>query len=199
MKPVLLHACCAPCASAVYESLADDFDVTVFYYNPNIDPEPEYRARLGELERFAALRDFPLFTGGYDAAEWTRRVEPYQSLGERSERCRECFRVRLDGSFRKAKELGIDAVTTTLTVSPHKDADMINGVGKELESRHGIEFIEGDFKKSGGYRRSIELSRRYDFYRQNYCGCVYSRRERERHSGRSRSKPAYQSIHTISS
>lgn len=186
----MLHACCAPCVSSVYEFLAEEFDVTVYFYNPNIAPEPEYKARLDEVERFSALRGFRLFVDEYDAAEWTRRVEPYRSLGERSERCRECFRVRLEGSFRKAGELGIDAVAASLSVSPHKDADMINSVGKELESRHGIEFIADDYKLNGGYQKSIELSRRYGFYRQNYCGCIYSKQEREARSGRSALNPA---------
>lgn len=177
-KSLLLHACCAPCVSYVYELFAGTHEVTVFFYNPNIAPRPEYDSRLAELQRFAATRGFPLVTGGHDAREWTLRVKQYRFLGERSRRCRECIRMRLEESFSKAAETGIAAVATSLSVSPHKDAAMINGIGKELEARWGVRFIEGDFKKSDGYRKSVELSRVYGFYRQNYCGCVYSKLER---------------------
>lgn len=175
---LLLHACCAPCVSYVYELFADTHDVTVYFYNPNIAPRPEYDRRLAELERFAATRGFPLIVGSHDAREWTLRVKQYRFLGERSGRCRECIRMRLEEAFRKAAESGIASVATSLTVSPHKDAAMINGIGRELEGRFGVRFIAGDFKKADGYRRSVELSRVYGFYRQNYCGCVYSKLER---------------------
>jgi predicted adenine nucleotide alpha hydrolase (AANH) superfamily ATPase len=177
-KSLLIHACCAPCVSYVHGLFADTHDVTVYFYNPNIAPRPEYDRRLAELERFAAAKNFPLVAGGYDAREWTLRVKQYRFLGERSPRCRECIRIRLEESFRKARELGIAAVTTSLSVSPHKDACMINGIGKELEAAWGVRFIEGDFKKADGYRKSVALSRVYGFYRQNYCGCVYSKLER---------------------
>ncbi len=178
-RSLLIHTCCAPCISYVYELFAGTHDVTVFYYNPNIAPRGEYARRLSELERFGRIKGFPLVEGHYDAGEWTARVEPYRGLGERSRRCWECYRFRLEESFRMAKELDIAAVTTSLSISPHKDAVMINRIGKELEAMHGVGFIEGDFKKKDGYRRSVELSREYGFYRQSYCGCIYSKLESE--------------------
>jgi predicted adenine nucleotide alpha hydrolase (AANH) superfamily ATPase len=177
--PLLIHACCAPCMSYVYELFAESHSITVFYYNPNIAPRPEYDKRLMELQRFAQVKGFSLVLGEYNIDDWTERVWPHRSYGERSERCWECYRMRLEGSFKKASELGIGAVTTTLSVSPHKDAAMINRIGEDLKRSHGIEFVEGDFKKRNGYKRSVELSRAYGFFRQNYCGCIYSKRERD--------------------
>jgi epoxyqueuosine reductase len=177
-KSLLIHACCAPCVSYVHELFADSHDVTLYFYNPNIAPRAEHDRRLAELERFAALKKIPVVTGAYDARAWTLRVKQYRFLGERSPRCRECIRIRLGETFRKAREMGIAAVTTSLSVSPHKDANMINAIGRELEAAWGVRFIEGDFKKADGYRKSVALSRVYGFYRQNYCGCVYSRLER---------------------
>lgn len=181
-RSLLIHTCCAPCLSHVYELFAGSHDVTVYYFNPNIAPRAEYDRRLGELERFSAMKGFPLVVGEYREGEWTRWVEPLRDLGERSRRCWECYRFRLEEAFRKARELGISSVTTCLSVSPHKDAVMINRIGKELEGAYGVAFIEGDFKKNDGYRRSVELSREYGFYRQDYCGCIYSKKEREARS-----------------
>ncbi len=181
-RSLLIHTCCAPCVSHVYGLFSGSHDVTVFFYNPNIAPPEEYGRRLSELERFSRLAGFPLVAGDYNAKEWTRRVGKYADLGERSQRCWECYRFRLEESFRKAKELGIDAVTTSLSISPHKDAAMINAIGRELEGSSGVAFMEGDFKKNDGFRRSVELSREYGFYRQDYCGCIYSKRESEARS-----------------
>jgi predicted adenine nucleotide alpha hydrolase (AANH) superfamily ATPase len=185
-QSLLVHTCCAPCVSYVYELFAGSHDVTVFYYNPNIMPRPEYDRRLSELERFASLKGFPLFIGEHNVREWVRRVKQYRFFGERSQRCRECYRMRLEESFKKAGELGIASVTTSLSISPYKDAVMINRIGKELEGQYGVRFIEGDFKKGDGYRKSVALSHFYGFYRQNYCGCIYSRLERDSDSAWSR-------------
>jgi predicted adenine nucleotide alpha hydrolase (AANH) superfamily ATPase len=179
-RSILIHACCAPCASYVYELLSVSYSASVFYYNPNIAPHSEYGRRLTELERFAELKKFRLVTGSYDQGEWTERVREYRFCGEKSERCAECYRMRLEALYRKAGELGVDAVTTTLSVSPHKDAGMINRIGKELDKSSGIEFIAADFKKGDGYKKSVDLSRAYGFYRQDYCGCVYSKIERDK-------------------
>ena len=170
--------------SYVHELLSPSYSITVFYYNPNIAPQPEYDKRLDELRRFASLKQFPLVVGAYDIGEWTERVRAYCEFGEGSERCWECYRIRLEGSFKRARELGIDAVTTSLSISPHKDADMINRIGKEQEHVQGIEFMTADFKKGGGYKKSLDLSRVYGFYRQNYCGCIYSKLERDRKKSR---------------
>ena len=131
------------------------------------------------------------------SANGSRRVKQYRFFGERSRRCWECYRMRLEESFKKAGELGIASVTTSLSISPHKDAAMINRIGKELEGQYGVRFIEGDFKKGDGYRKSAALSRIYGFYRQNYCGCIYSKLERDRDSAWSRK--TVQSIQRMSS
>jgi len=179
---LLLHVCCAPCHVHVNELLKDKYEIHAFFYNPNIAPRSEYEKRLGELKAYLRARTGRLVIGEYDAGAWFRAVRPYRFLGERSRRCQECIRLRLEATFRHASENGFDAVTTTLSVSPHKDAGMINDAGAELARRFGVEFIQADFKKNDGYRESVRLSRVYGFYRQNYCGCVYSRLERDKNS-----------------
>lgn len=152
--------------------------VTLYFCNPNIAPRDEYRRRLAELRRFAASARLTLEVSEADPASWITRVAPLGPLGERSDRCRECIRIRLGESFTAAARLHADAVATTLTVSPHKDAAMIFEIGTRLAEETGIPFLTRDFKKRDGYRRSVEYSRSYGFYRQDYCGCVFSRRER---------------------
>ncbi|MBN2079444.1 MAG: epoxyqueuosine reductase QueH [Spirochaetes bacterium] len=179
---ILLHACCAPCAAHVCEFFAGSCDLTIYFFNPNITTPSEYEARRVEVERLAEINGIPYREGPYLPRQWTARVREYRFLGEGSRRCEECFRMRLEDSFRMAAESGIDAVATTLSISPHKDADAINRIGASLQRGYGVRFIGEDFKKKGGYQRSVELSRRYGFYRQNYCGCIYSKLERTRDS-----------------
>ncbi len=176
---LLLHACCAPCMSHVYELLCVDYGITAFFFNPNIQPEGEYLKRLHELERFSAMKGFDLVAENSGGDEWNALVRPLRYHGERSERCWICYRFRLEALFRKALELGSGSVATTLSISPHKDAAMINRIGLELQDKYGVYFLAADFKKNGGYLRSVELSKEYGFYRQDYCGCAYSRMERE--------------------
>jgi predicted adenine nucleotide alpha hydrolase (AANH) superfamily ATPase len=166
----------------VNELLSRDFHVTAFYYNPNISPESEYRKRLEELKAFSGNRGFNVLVGSYDIRLWTARVKEYRFLGERSLRCRECIRMRLEKTFETAAEQGTEGVAATMSISPHKDAEMINSIGKELEEKFGIEFLRADFKKNNGYKKSVEISREMGFYRQNYCGCIYSKMERNRDS-----------------
>ncbi len=173
-RTVLLHTCCAPCISSVQERLESEYAVVSFYYNPNIAPLAEYKRRLDELRRFSLIKQFHLVEGSYDSRGWISAVKADRFLGERSPRCWACYRFRLAGTFRQAKEMDIDLVTTVLSVSPHKDASMINQIGRELSAQFGIEYLDADFKKKGGFLRSVELSREYGFYRQTYCGCVYS-------------------------
>jgi len=164
----------------VYEALRDDYEVSAAYYNPNIAPLSEYMRRLAELIVYSRKRVFKLMVEERDARGWTCAVREFRSLGERSDRCAACIRYRLDRTFRLARDLDYPVVCTTLTVSPHKDPDMINRIGKELESRYRIGFLAADFKKEGGFARSVGISRAEGFYRQAYCGCGYSRAERMR-------------------
>lgn len=177
---LLLHACCAPCAAHVFEVLTQDFRVSAYFYNPNISPYHEYERRLEELLWYSEKREFPLIVGFYDSREWTKSVKPYRFDGERSERCMHCFLHRLEQTFRYARDHSFDAVASVMSISPHKDAEMINEVGRKLKKRYGLGYIEADFKKNDGFRRSVEISREQGFYRQNYCGCVYSNQERKK-------------------
>ncbi len=190
-KNLLLHACCAPCLSSVFEELHTDYTVSIFFYNPNITPHSEYAMRQSEVNRFVSLKKLDFFTGLHDVRRWADRVKKYRFAGERSIRCRECYRLRLEVTFLKAQELKSDCVTTTLSVSPYKDAEALNAIGRELEKEYGIEYLESDFKKNDGYKRSIELSKQYGFYRQKYCGCIYSRLEHERNESWMKKVKAY--------
>ncbi|MCL1910597.1 MAG: epoxyqueuosine reductase QueH [Leptospirales bacterium] len=162
----------------VYELLKDSFDVVSYFFNPNISPEAELNLRLNELRRFSAMKGFTLIESAGETDEWLAEVSPLAGYGERSARCFACFRYRLRAAFEKASELGIDTVATSLSISPHKDADMINKAGAELSGAYSADFYQADFKKKDGYKKSVELSRMYGFYRQNYCGCIFSKNER---------------------
>ena len=177
---VLLHVCCAPCSSYCLEYLSEYFDITVYYYNPNITKPEEYAYRLSEEKRYIALRtDFRHPVGmtesEYDPKVFFEAVRGLEKEPEGGARCEKCFRLRLEASAKKAKELGVDCFTTTLTISPLKNAALLNGIGEEMGERYGVMWLPSDFKKKEGYKRSIVLSHEYDLYRQNYCGCVFSR------------------------
>ena len=181
---LLLHACCAPCCSSVLERVSRDYRVTVFYYNPNISPEEEYRKRCMELERF--VRAFPtenpvsLIFGDYETERFHKLSRGKEDLPEGGARCRDCFSLRLFETARLAKERGFDLFTTTLSVSPLKNAALLNEIGLLAEKEYGVSYLVSDFKKKDGYKRSIELSKEYGLYRQDYCGCIFSKQERER-------------------
>ena len=177
---VLLHVCCAPCSSYCLEYLSEYFDITVYYYNPNITKPEEYAYRLSEEKRYIALRtDFRHPVGmtesEYDPKVFFEAVKGLEKEPEGGARCEKCFRLRLEASAKKAKELGMDCFTTTLTISPLKNAALLNEIGEEMGERYGVMWLPSDFKKKEGYKRSIVLSHEYDLYRQNYCGCVFSR------------------------
>ena len=177
---VLLHVCCAPCSSYCLEYLSEYFDITVYYYNPNITKPEEYAYRLSEEKRYIALRtDFRHPVGmtesEYDPKVFFEAVKGLEKEPEGGARCEQCFRLRLEASAKKAKELGMDCFTTTLTISPLKNAALLNEIGEETGERYGVMWLPSDFKKKEGYKRSIVLSHEYDLYRQNYCGCVFSR------------------------
>lgn len=177
---LLLHACCAPCSSYVLEYLAPLFEITLFFYNPNISPAEEHQMRENELRRL--VREMGLservkiIVGNYEPERFQALAKDRENLPEGGARCRDCYRLRLSESARVAAEGGFDYFTTTLSISPHKNADWLNEIGTEEATAHGTKFLPSDFKKKNGYRRSCELSVEYGLYRQNYCGCVYSKR-----------------------
>lgn len=182
-KPsLLLHACCAPCSSYVLEYLHERFEITLYFYNPNIAPAEEYSYRCAELRRLVSEMglDITIIEEEYDPQPFYDLAKGLEELPERGERCRKCIGLRLDAAGAKAAELGADFFTTTLTISPHKDCAFINEYGAMAAEKCGIAYLFSDFKKHEGYKRSIELSREYDLYRQDYCGCVYSKIAREK-------------------
>ncbi|MBQ4099389.1 MAG: epoxyqueuosine reductase QueH [Clostridia bacterium] len=177
-KKLLLHSCCAPCSTAVLERLTPFFDVTVFFFNPNITESEEYYLRLNEQKRFlkTAYGDsVELIEGRYFSKEFFYMVEGYEKEIEGGARCNLCFENRLGETAMTALSGGYDYFCSTLTVSPHKNADLINQIGKDLEKKYGVKWLFSDFKKEEGYKRSIEISKEYELYRQRYCGCLYSK------------------------
>ena len=180
MKHVLLHACCAPCSPYVLSKLSEEYRLTVFFYNPNIQGPDEYDLRLAEMRRLCEALEVPIIEGPYDPERWQERVGPLRDSGEGGARCEECFQLRLEETFRIADRIGADLVATTLSVSPHKSATQINHAGRRAEADgEGVLFLEADFKKQDGYRKTCELAKEYEFYRQDFCGCSFSREERE--------------------
>ena len=187
-KKLFLHSCCAPCSSYVLEYLRNFFRITVFYYNPNITQEAEYRHRVEEQKRLIqifndkAIREpeeaYPIHVveGDYQKQLFFDAVKGLEGCPEGGERCFICYEIRLLETARRAKEAGADYFTTTLTISPLKNASKINEIGNRIGGMADIAFLPSDFKKKNGYKRSVELSKEYDLYRQDYCGCVFSRR-----------------------
>ena len=169
-----LHSCCGPCSSYVLECLTHHFDVTLYYYNPNIHPKEEYEHRLSEQKRLCAALGVAFVECPYDPETYFDAVRGLEQEKEGGKRCSACFDLRLRYTAQKAKEAGIVLFTTTLTVSPHKNAEEINRIGNGIAEEYGIRWLPCDFKKKEGYKRSIELSREYGLYRQDYCGCVFS-------------------------
>ncbi|MCL1828223.1 MAG: epoxyqueuosine reductase QueH [Oscillospiraceae bacterium] len=178
-KPgLLLHCCCGPCACPVFELLQERFEITAFYFNPNTGPQEEYLKRLSSLKQLilSAPYSIPLIEGETDSREFDKLSAGLEAEKEGGKRCEACFRLRLEKTARTAKELGFEYFCTTLTTSPRKDPETINAIGSELAGRFGVLWLPSDFKKRGGYLRSAEMSEKYGLYRQNYCGCEYSRR-----------------------
>ena len=171
---LLLHSCCGPCSSYVLEYLTRFFDVTILYYNPNIQPEAEYEKRL--FWQREVLKHLPaqIMECGYDGAAFEAVAAGYEDAPEGGKRCGRCFLLRLEETAKRAAAGGFDFFCTTLTVSPHKDPVRINRIGAELEQRYGVRWLPSDFKKRDGYLRSIRLAREYGLYRQDWCGCEYS-------------------------
>lgn len=189
-KSLFLHSCCAPCSSYVLEYLRSFFRITVFYYNPNITEDEEYRRRAAEQKRLIAVFNdragsdaeaFPIevVEGAYRREQFFDCVRGLEQCREGGERCLVCYELRLSETARQAAKAGADYFTTTLTISPLKNAARINEIGERLAGEYGVAHLPSDFKKKDGYRRSVALSREYDLYRQDYCGCVFSRAERD--------------------
>ena len=180
-KTLLLHACCAPCSSYVIEYLSNYFDITILFYNPNINNDIEYNKRLQELERF--VKEFKtnnpvkVISLGYNHDEYLQTILGLEEEKEGGSRCLKCYRLRIEKTFEYAKQYNFDYVTTTLTISPLKNSQFINKIGSELENIYHINYLYSDFKKKEGYKRSIVLSHEYNLYRQDYCGCEFSKRD----------------------
>ena len=182
---ILLHSCCGPCSTSCIERLAPDYEICVFFYNPNINEREEYEKRKKEQIRFIeeynetkqASFKVSFMEGNYDAGRFEEICGPFADEPEGSHRCELCFRLRLEKTAQTAAMMNFDTFTTTLSVSPHKDHDVISSIGKKLADIYKVGFLDVDFKKKDGFKRSIELSKKHNLYRQNYCGCVWSKRE----------------------
>ena len=179
---LVLHCCCAPCSSYVLEYLSRFFEITCFFYNPNISPAEEYEKRAEELRRLIEEQPHDNFVNlvveKYNPEEFLTAVNGFENIKEGGERCFKCYRVRLEAAAKYAKEYNFDYFCSTLSISPLKNAQKLNEIGEELSKTYNVAFLPNDFKKNDGYKRSIELSAEYNLYRQDYCGCVFSKKER---------------------
>ncbi|HWT76011.1 MAG TPA: epoxyqueuosine reductase QueH [Mobilitalea sp.] len=177
---LLIHSCCAPCSSYVLEYLSSYFNITIFYYNPNIHPREEYIRRVEEQKNLIKAMPLPsevhFIQGEYQPEQFYNKVKGLEAEPEGGKRCFECYELRLREAAELAAAQGFDYFTTTLSISPHKNAEKLNEIGLKLAEEYQVSFLPSDFKKKNGYKRSIELSREYQLYRQDYCGCVYSMR-----------------------
>lgn len=181
---LLLHACCAPCSSAVLEYLSQYFAITLLYYNPNIAPLEEYKKREAELRRLVSQMKFThpveLLPCQYDGQAFVQAARGLEGEPEGGKRCEACFRLRLRYAAQEAARLHFDYYTTTLSISPMKNAPLLNQLGEEIGREFGVAHLPSDFKKKDGYKRSVQLSKEYDLYRQDYCGCAFSKAQRQR-------------------
>lgn len=179
MEKVLLHTCCAPCATASIERLIDKYCLIAYFYNPNIHPEKEYNIRKNEIIKLTDYYNIELIIGDYDKDNWFRTVKGFEKEPENGKRCELCFLLRLENTARKAAELGINKFTSTLSISPHKNFEKIKKISEKIAVNYNMEFLPENFKKKDGFKRSIELSKRFKLYRQTYCGCCFSRNGKE--------------------
>ena len=175
---LLVHSCCGPCSSYVLEYLSKYFLITILYFNPNIYPEDEYLKRLGEQKKVIlktkSINKISLVEGDYSYQRYLDYIKGYEKEKEGGERCFKCYRLRMEEAAKYAKDNGFDYFTTTLSISPYKNALKLNEIGEELEKEYGVKYLYADFKKRNGYKRSLELSKEFDLYRQHYCGCGFS-------------------------
>lgn len=177
---LLLHACCAPCSSAVLERIANHFKISIFYYNPNITDEDEYNKRITEIKKLISIvhskYEISLIEGKYEPEKFFEMAKGLEKEPERGKRCYKCYELRLSETARIAEKLGFKYFCTTLTLSPHKNANWLNEIGEELNNKYQTTYLYSDFKKKEGYKRSIILSKEYGLYRQDYCGCIFSKK-----------------------
>lgn len=173
-QKLLLHVCCAPCSTHVINELKKEYNITLYFFNPNIHKEDEYKKRLNEVKKLAHKLRLPLIVGKYNVDKWYKAIEGLEKEKEGGKRCNTCFFLRLEDVAKAAKKHKFHSFTTTLTVSPYKNSTAVNLIGKRLKDKYNVQFLESDFKKQDGYNKSIELSKKHNLYRQNYCGCVYS-------------------------
>jgi len=178
---LLLHSCCAPCSSYVLEYLSEFFEITVYYYNPNIYPTEEYSKRAIEqaefIKKLNTKNTISFIEGGFDSDRFYSLVKGHENDIEGGERCSICYALRLEESAKIASENGFDYFTTTLSISPHKNSEKLNNIGNSIAEKYGVKYLESDFKKKNGYKRSTEISKEYGLYRQEYCGCVFSKKQ----------------------
>ena len=177
-KKLLLHSCCAPCFCGCFERLTPHFDVTVYYFNPNIDLIEEYHLRAEEQKRLCEKLNIPVIVEPFEKQNFLDIAKGLEKEKEGGFRCEKCFNLRLENTAKKCKELGFDYFATTLTLSPLKNAELINKIGEKVSEQVGVKYLPSDFKKGEGYKRSIELSKEFDLYRQNYCGCEFSKQNK---------------------
>ncbi|MCR5829735.1 MAG: epoxyqueuosine reductase QueH [Lachnospiraceae bacterium] len=191
---LLLHSCCAPCSSYCLTYLADVFDITLYFYNPNITEKSEYEHRLSELVRLVKEMPLPrkvgVKPGPWEPERFFEMSKGLENAPERGERCIRCYSMRLEDTARVARDMGTDFFATTLTLSPLKDSKVINAIGESLSDKN-VRYLDTDFKKNGGYQKSIELSREYGLYRQNYCGCLFSKAQRMQKEKQGEQKETY--------
>ncbi len=184
IKPrLLLHSCCAPCSSAILEFLQEYFEITIYFFNPNITFQEEYLKRLEEQKEYHKKRGYQInvIEGRYNPEiDFFQNIKGLENEKEGGRRCHQCYRIRLEETVKKAKEDGYEYFTTVLSISPMKNAQWINEIGEEREKKYEVKFLNGDFKKKSRYLRSIEVSKEYELYRQDYCGCIFSKLEREK-------------------
>ncbi|HOZ36297.1 MAG TPA: epoxyqueuosine reductase QueH [bacterium] len=183
MPKILFHTCCSPCACYPIEELERlGFAVTVFYYNPNVQPREEYDARLAELKKYLATthQGVKIVQGEYEVEKWFDQIKGLENEPERGRRCDVCYELRLRKTAQKAKELGCEYFGSSLSVSPHKKADKISELGNKIAAKYGLKFLDRDWKKTGGFQAACQIAKKHNFYRQNYCGCVFSKSKQDK-------------------
>ncbi|MBU0964216.1 epoxyqueuosine reductase QueH [Patescibacteria group bacterium] len=178
-EKLLLHICCATCSAFTLQKLQKDFDVTAYYYNPNIYPADEYQQRFKESKEFCEQHNIPFTEENPDQDRWFLLTQGHENDEEKGDRCTICYKIRLEKTAQYAKEHGYDIFGTDLSISPHKDAKRLNKIGRELAQVYGLKFLVADFKKNDGYKQAMELSKQQGFYRQDYCGCLFSMKRRK--------------------